>query len=40
MRRLELVHVPEPAWLLALGAGHVVLDATARAQVVNIDRRR
>ena len=36
MWRLDLVHDPEPAGLIALRAGHVVLDAAAGAQVVRI----
>src|ERR687891_829781 len=39
MRRLDLVHVPEAAGLIALRASHVVLDLAAGAQVVSIDRR-
>ena len=38
--RLDLVHDPEPAGLIAFRAGHVVVDVAARAQVVVIDRRR
>jgi hypothetical protein len=31
MRSLDLIHVPEPAMPIAIGTGHVVLDATTGA---------
>jgi hypothetical protein len=40
MRRLHLVHVPEPTILITLRAGHLVGDVPAGAQVMSIDRRR
>src|SRR5262249_44406855 len=40
MRRFDLEDLPVAMWLVALGPGHVVLDATAGRQVVLGERGR